>query len=235
MNVPPEILTVAEKLDDLRPDVVFVGGMVRSLLVTDPTVPGVRPTRDVDIIVDSGSRVKHADLSARLRKLGFREDMTEGAPICRYLLRRASADGQDLPVDVMPLNASIFGFSNRWYPSAFATAKSLESAAGQLRVIDAPHYLATKLDSFQGRGDGDYYHHDLEDLVVLVDGRAELLEEMKDAPPALQRFCAEAIASLLADDGFLAALPGHLPPDPTSQARLPRLLQRLGALAATAE
>jgi hypothetical protein len=28
-------------------------------------------------------------------------------------------------------------------------------------------------EAFASRGSGDYFHHDLEDVVVIVDGRAE--------------------------------------------------------------
>ncbi|HEU5076780.1 MAG TPA: hypothetical protein VFU02_21470 [Polyangiaceae bacterium] len=52
MNVPEEIIVVASHLAALRERVVFVGGMVRGLLVTDPAIVGPRPTQDVDVILD---------------------------------------------------------------------------------------------------------------------------------------------------------------------------------------
>jgi len=45
MPIPEQILIVAERLGQLREDVVFLGGMVRELLVTDPVVPGRRFTK----------------------------------------------------------------------------------------------------------------------------------------------------------------------------------------------
>lgn len=42
---------VAERLgDDLRENVVFVGGAVAGLLITDPAMPAIRPTEDVDLV-----------------------------------------------------------------------------------------------------------------------------------------------------------------------------------------
>lgn len=52
MRIPSEIATVVKRLGDLRERVVFVGGMIRPLLITDPAVEAARPTLDVDLIVD---------------------------------------------------------------------------------------------------------------------------------------------------------------------------------------
>lgn len=233
MNIPDEILIVAEHLSNLRDEVVFVGGMVREFLVTDPVVSG-RPTKDVDVILNVGSPVQRAILNDRLRELGFREDMSEDAPICRYVLRGASDNG-DLPVDFMPLDPAILGFSNVWYPDAYESAKSVESKAGKIRIIDAPHFLATKLESFAGRGDGDFYHHDLEDIVAIIDGRPELEQELKHVSDDVRRFLANEIRALLKNKEFLETLPGQLPPDEASQARLPIVLSRLEAISKFAD
>jgi len=77
------VALVAKRLGDLRAEVVFVGGAVTGLLITDPAAPEARKTDDVDVIVEALSYAACANLSARLRKLGFREDQSEGAPACR--------------------------------------------------------------------------------------------------------------------------------------------------------
>jgi hypothetical protein len=100
-----------------------------------------------------------------------------------------------------------------------------------IRVIDAVHFIATKLEAFSGRGHGDYYHHDLEDVVVIVDGRAELQHELLNGPVAVRSFIVERIRQLFQDPEFHICLSGHLPPDRGSQARLPELVQRLQQLA----
>lgn len=43
----PNLLRIAEALGELREQVVFVGGAVAGLLVTDPLADTVRATRDV--------------------------------------------------------------------------------------------------------------------------------------------------------------------------------------------
>lgn len=231
MKIPNEILIVAERLGEFREQVVFVGGMVRGLLVSDPAVEGPRPTKDVDLILEVSTAGQFGEMGAKLRRLGFREDTSEDALICRYVLPGADPAGGDLPVDFMPLDARVLGFSNPWYPGAYSAPQLLSSSSGQLRIINAPHFMATKLVSFKGRGEGDYYHHDMEDILVLVDGRPELLNELSIAPDPLRTFVAQELTTLLQLRDFRDCLPGHLAPDAASQGRLPLLLSRLKSIA----
>jgi len=105
------LIQVARGLGDLRPEVVFVGGAVVELFVTDPAAPRPRFTDDVDVVVEITTRAEWYRLGERLRSRGFREDRREGAPICRWMLG-------NLTVDVMPEMESILGFTNRWYAMA---------------------------------------------------------------------------------------------------------------------
>jgi hypothetical protein len=132
-------------------------------------------------------------------------------------------------VDVMPTEGGVLGFRNRWYPEAMAHPLRWTVRGQALRIIDAPHFCATKLDAFADRGQGDFYHHDLEDLVAVLDGREELLAEL-EAAPSVRRYVAEQVDVLLKTPAFLEALPGHLPGDPGSQARLPLVRARLESL-----
>lgn len=225
MTITRELGAVASHLGDLRERVVFVGGMVRGLLVTDPAVAAVRPTVDVDIVVDVPSLVAHIAFSDELRRRGFREANEEGAPICRWII-------DDVRVDVMPVDPALLGFSNVWYPGAVAQPMEIDTAHGRIRVIDAPHFVATKLEAFASRGGDDYYHHDLEDIIAILDGRPELERELALAPRELRAFLAERAATLLATPNFVEAVPGHLAPDEASQARAGIVFERLRALAA---
>lgn len=98
-------------------------------------------------------------------------------------------------------------------------------------MIAAPVFLATKLEAFADRGQGDYLaSHDLEDITTIVDGRPELVEETAAASPDVRRRLSTQFQSLLQTPAFMNALPGHLPGDPASQARLPLILERLRQL-----
>jgi len=213
-------------------ELVFVGGAVAGLLITDPAMPPIRPTEDVDVICKALVLTDYHRVEAALRAQGFVHDPDIDAPICRW---RTGPGNAAAILDVMPTLEEILGFSNRWYPLAMDTAQNVTLRSGRtIRVIAAPVFVATKLEAFRGRGGGDYMSsHDLEDLLAIVDGRASLLHECQTSPPVLRQWLGAQFEALLAKRAFLDALPGHLPGDAASQARLSdlrRTLQHLAAL-----
>mgnify|MGYP001576473414 CR=1 FL=1 len=64
------INTVANRLGPLLDKVVFLGGAATGLLITDTAAPDVRPTLDVDVIVEISSRMEYYRLEESLRTLG---------------------------------------------------------------------------------------------------------------------------------------------------------------------
>jgi predicted nucleotidyltransferase len=217
--------SVVRLLQPVLDELVFVGGCTTGLLLTDPAASAIRPTKDVDVIVDVTSYAKYAALSERLLALGLKEDTSEGAPLCRW--RHG-----DLIVDVMPIDEDVLGFSNRWYPSAIETAQTHSVADNDIRVVTPVYFVATKLEAFHGRGAGDVaLSHDVEDIVAIIDGRAEIVDEIANADAEVRKYIASEIGALLKNEDFLDALPGFLLPDAASQARRPSLEQRLRAIA----
>jgi hypothetical protein len=215
-------------LDLLRPlleELVFVGGCATGLLVSDPAAGGIRPTKDVDAIVDVTSYTKYAALSEQLRTLGLTEDSTVGAPLCRWRY-------QQLTIDVMPIDEEILGFSNRWYPQAIAFAERRSIGGTDFRLVTAVYFVATKLEAFHGRGTNDLsMSQDLEDVITLVDGRSELIAEIAAAEPSVREYFASELQTLLDRQDFVDALPGFLLPDAGSQARRSQVVARLREIA----
>lgn len=218
---------VAQRLgNDLCKEMVFVGGAVTGLLITDPAMPAIRPTEDVDLVCQAVVLSDYHQVEAALRTRGFVPDMRPGAPICRWQVGSVA-------VDVMPTLENILGFTNRWYPLALETARAVALPSGRpIMLIAAPLFLATKLEAFDGRGAGDYlFSHDLGDLLAVIDGRDTLRDECRTSPPELRAYLAARFQGLLAQPAFMDALPGHLPGDRASQERLPDLLTKLNAIA----
>jgi len=199
---------------------------VTGLLITDPAQPAIRPTEDVDLIVQATVRADYAHVEKALRAQGFVNDIRKDAPICRW---RVGA----VTVDVMPTLKEILGFSNRWYPLALTTARKSPLPSGMvIRLITAPVFVATKFEAFAGRGNSDYlFSHDLGDLISVIDGRDELMAECRQLDDELKVYLRDWMGRLLATPAFLEALPGHLPGDTASQARLPDLEDKLRLLA----
>jgi predicted nucleotidyltransferase len=138
-----------------------------------------------------------------------------------------------IKVDVMPTRDGILGSVNRWFAAAMRDATEIDLGHDvTIRLISAQCFVATKLEAFRGRGGDDYrLSHDLEDVIAIVDGRAGLGDEIRASAPELRDYLAEAISTLLGTEAFREALPGYLPGDAASQARLPLLLERLARIA----
>ena len=198
------VARVASYLQDLIEEVVFVGGSSAAFLITDEDIVTVRQTLDVDVIVEVINLPEYYRFEKRLRKLGF-EPHPDG-PMCRFLI-----DG--IIVDVMPDNADILGFSNRWYRTAIDTAEKHSIEDIEIRVVSAPLFLATKLEAHHGRSEGDYLgSHDMEDIIAVVDGRPTIIRDCFIAPDEVKAYLRDNFATLLADDEFVNVLPGFVDP-----------------------
>ncbi len=54
--------TVAKGLEELKNEVVFVGGVVVQLYATDPAAAEIRPTKDVDCVIELSSDLRYYQL-----------------------------------------------------------------------------------------------------------------------------------------------------------------------------
>jgi hypothetical protein len=213
----------AAALGPLVEQVAFVGGATIVLWITDFGAPTPRPTKDVDVVIELTTRAELHDFEAGLRARGFRNDI-DAAVICRW-----RHDERDLILDAMPAAGSLLGFENPWQQAAmpYAASRTLPSGS-EIRAITPPYLIATKLSAFRS-GNGDHLRsHDLEDIMLLVDGREELVGEIAAAEDDVRGFVAREIAELLAQPRFIDAIFGFLRADMVSQARaesvvLPRL------------
>jgi predicted nucleotidyltransferase len=212
-------LTAAVKrLSPLLSQIAFVGGCVTGLLITDPAAGPLRTTLDVDAIVEIASYAEFARFENQLLGLGFQRDT---AVICRWL-------ADDLVLDLMPTDPYILGFSNRWYSPALKHARAIRLGDRDIRVATAPYFLATKLEAFRGRGNNDYQmSHDVDDVVTILDGRPEVVEEVSKSAADLRHYLSEEFRSLLVNRAFHDALPGHLLPDAASQQRITIVRSRI--------
>lgn len=196
----------AQEVTPFLDEVAFVGGATIALWITDQGAPSPRVTKDVDLVVEVASRAGWYRFEERLRAHGLRNDPSSRV-ICRW---RAGSPGDELVVDLMPGDASILGFENRWQRPALDHAETVPLPSGQrIRAISPPYLLATKLEAWSGRGGGDHLRsHDLEDVIRLIDGRAEVVGEVGDASDDLRSFLSHEITTLLDQPRFLDAIDG---------------------------
>ena len=222
----PKVELVAQALGDLREQLVFVGGCAVDLLLTDTAAAPSRVTYDVDLVAQVAALAGYHKLEDEFVRLGFKRDISRDAPICRWRLG-------NLEVDLMPTDTSVLGFANRWYPLAMQTAQLVTLPSGTtIRLIAAPVFLATKFEAFADRGKGDFLgSHDLEDIVNVLDGRPELVDEIALSPVELQRYLAERCGALMAIPDFMDALQGMIFPDESLAERVQMLAGRFRQVA----
>lgn len=210
---------IARQLGDLANDFVFLGGCSTALFITDPASPDVRSTIDVDCIVDVISLNAYYQIEKKLQEYGFKKSYDV---ICRWHY-------DDLILDVMPTEEKILGFSNKWYKEAIDCFTTHQLAEGVvIRSVTAPYFLGTKLEAFKSRGNNDFMSsHDFEDIIAVIDGCTELIEEVKKTSPSLRQYLSDSFSKILLNDEFQTALPGHLNYGPSTHDRIQIILQRI--------
>ena len=201
---------VAEALNPLLDELVLVGGCVIGLLITDRAQPLIRATDDVDLITEIATYADYVQLGQKLRELGF----TEGDITCRWI--KAS-----LQIDIIPKDEKILGFTNRWYELATQTSvEHILQNGRKIRHATAPLFVATKLVSFHQRGQGNYQHHDMEDIVTIINSRIELGIEINQSPSELRNYIRDEFGLLLSNADFTNTLPGHIRPQPPQRTEI---------------
>jgi predicted nucleotidyltransferase len=191
--------------------VVFVGGCATGLLVDDANLLDVRPTEDVDAIVEVATLAGYHALADELAQRGFKQTLADNTPPFRWYWNR-------LQLDLVPLDEKVLGFANRWYRGGYEAATTTRLPDGlALRHLNAPHFLATKFEAFKDRGRNDvYFSHDLEDILTVVEGRAAVVQELAAAQADVRQHVRDSVHALWALTAFHNALPGLIS-DPERQ------------------
>lgn len=182
---------VHNALGELKNSVAFVGGATVSLYADNPELVEVRPTNDIDVVIEIGTYGDYTKIQEQLGTLGFNVDI-ESNVICRYKY-------QALTVDIMPTEESILGFSNRWYKEGFEhLVKYNIDDYNKVNIFSTPYFIASKLEAFKGRGGDDgRMSQDFEDIVFVLDNRKLVWNEMRDAKEELRCYLIKEWEKLL--------------------------------------
>jgi len=198
--------TVANGLGELNKVVVYVGGAVAELYVTDPAASEIRPTKDVDCVIELSSRSAHAKLEEELRTKGFAHDLSKDAPICRWVYK-------DIKVDVMPTDSNILGFTNSWYEEGVINkiVKTLTDGT-EVFVFPPEYYLAAKFEAHKNRGGNDLRQsHDFEDIIYILDNCPDILENVSGSYPNVKHYLKNECQNLLDNPNITEGIESALP------------------------
>ncbi|AFZ47768.1 hypothetical protein Cyast_1812 [Cyanobacterium stanieri PCC 7202] len=173
---------VAELLAPIPTRFIFTGGATIILYVYEILHDELRPTLDVDCVMEVFSRVEYYALAQKLREIGLEEYVTKDAPLCRWKY-------DNLVIDIMPCDSNILGFTNRWYREGLSNCINYTLPNGRIIEIFAPVYLlATKVEAFLGRGKDLRLSKDIEDVIILLDGCEGLEASFYEASAEVQQF-----------------------------------------------
>lgn len=198
--------TVAQGLDELKDEIVFVGGAVAELYADDPASSDIRPTQDVDCTLELSSYKEFAELEVELRAKGFANDNSQGAPICRWIY-------QEIKVDVMPTEGNVLGFNNQWYPGGVENKISKTLPEGtEIFVFPPEYYVAAKFEAHHDRGGNDLRQsHDFEDIIYILDNCTSILEDIRNADEDVKNYLKDECMSLLENEGLSEGIEAALP------------------------
>jgi hypothetical protein len=68
------VAEIAEALQDIKQEMVFVGGAVVSLYTDDPAADEIRPTQDIDMTLNIINLKHWQSVQEKLARLGFHPD-----------------------------------------------------------------------------------------------------------------------------------------------------------------
>jgi predicted nucleotidyltransferase len=106
-----------------------------------------------------------------------------------------------LRVDFMPDNEEILGWGNRWYRDALRSAENYPITDQLIiRLVLPEYFVATKLEAYLGRGYGDPLTS--QDILILLDGRPEIIANLNAAPTEVLRYVQAQFSALLQSNAF---------------------------------
>jgi hypothetical protein len=177
------LMVVARVLNRLPQPVVYTGGATIPLYLDALSARDMRPTDDVDCVVEVTSQREYYQLSATLRELGLSEDSSAGAPLCRWLC-------EGVKLDVMPVDPQVLGFGNRWYKRGVADSIDFVWPDGiEIKIFTTAYLLASKIEAFGNRGKNQFYFSkDFEDIITLFNGSPNLIAEIAASEVEVRTF-----------------------------------------------
>jgi hypothetical protein len=212
----------ARRLGSLNDNVVYLGGCATALFINDPAALDVRATVDVDCIVDVVSLVEYHKFESQLLDKGFKKSMEDNV-ICRFRC-------DEIILDVMPTDQKILGFGNRWYKEALLYSVNHEIMPNlMIKTISAPYFLATKFEAFKTRGNSDLWSsHDYEDIISVVAGRINIVEDVKKANSELRENI--QFMRLVQNKQFEPTLPGYVNDGPATMQNVQVVKNRINQI-----
>ncbi len=196
---------VAVGLSDLNDEVVFVGGAIAMLYADVNSGIEIRPTEDIDCVIEVLNLSSYSKLEEKLRKLGFKNVVAADAPICRW-------DYKGVLVDIMPTSSDILGFSNNWSAKGLKSKEVYKlSEDVNIFILSLPFYLASKFEALKSRGAEDLrLSSDFEDILFVLDNAPSVLRKINATSDDVKKYLGTQFKELLSIDSLRESIVAHL-------------------------
>jgi predicted nucleotidyltransferase len=171
---------VATSLEELNDEVIYVGGAVVSLYVTDEGAEQPRPTKDIDISVQISSYSQMDRLREILATKKIYPATTE------TILYRFSLE--DILIDFIPYEETSLGPTNRWLKPGFNVAYPVAIGKTEIKILPVSWFLATKWEAYKNRGNDPRTSHDFEDIIYVIDNNLNLVNETYKTDAKVKKF-----------------------------------------------
>lgn len=169
-----------------------MGGAVVELYCDDPARAEVRPTDDVDVVVELINLGSYATLEEDLSAIGFNHDMFSSV-MCRYQYH-------DIVIDIMPTDEHILGFTNIWYKDGLQNSISYDLDDNlTIQIFPLPYFLGSKFEALKSERHGkDYrYNSDFEDIICIFNNRIDIKNELTKCKNDVKVYLQKMISALL--------------------------------------
>ena len=201
LKVVEKIALVLEEIND---DVIYVGGAVVSLYVTDEGAEQPRPTKDIDISVQIGSYAEMEQLRVKLASKKIYPASAETV-IYRYTY-------EDVLIDFIPFEKTPLGPTNRWLKPGFKKAYPVTIEKAEIKILPVSIFLATKWEAYKNRGGDPRMSHDFEDIIYVIDNNLNLIDDVANAEKDVQDFLKEMSNEILSHSSLNEIVECHINP-----------------------
>lgn len=180
---------VAISLEEINNEVIYVGGAIVSLYVTDEGAEQPRPTKDIDISVQISSLSQMERLREKLASKNIYP-----APFEKVMYRYYY---ENILIDFIPFKETPLGPTNRWLKPGFKKSYTVNIGEIEIKILPVSLFLATKWEAFKNRGKDPRTSQDFEDIIYIIDNNKEVLEDVRDADKDVQDFLKEMSSEIL--------------------------------------
>jgi predicted nucleotidyltransferase len=202
---------VASTLEELNDDVIYVGGAVVSLYVTDEGAEQPRPTKDIDISVQISTYSQMDKLREKLATKKIYPAHSETV-MYRYAF-------EDILLDFIPYEETQLGPTNSWFKPGFEKSYPVKLGQVEIKIMPVSLFLATKWEAFKSRGGDPRMSHDFEDIIYIIDNNLELVDDVINADKGVQEYLKEMSEEILFHTSRNEIIECHINPFTTEERR----------------